>query len=412
MMMVVLTAGVRGQLVFPNQLPEQEGKLVKFWLDDVWDKGLQNNDKSTSVYQSAAPRDADVHLAYAINRIQHNRISEAVEAVDAAKRKDPQHLDAVLLSIWLEMLRDDFDVALIEMQTFADLMVKKKNADPGLDLKTLDVAYRRLGRLLGYVQGPVAGQCNADIFASTVERINDSIDDRHQKILQQQSESVIEKYESLLKELSQKVHASIEKNAKADQVAKAALVKQNDVLEAQTDQIQQQRDALEQQAQQDISAISQQLPALESQLQAAILEIDAVRSQIILNQSAFALGQNNRQRALLANNFNFFQIQQSYLVLNNLRANANAIANAIATEQNKINRVAANYNAEIRKLNKDIKKSANRQRRNTNKLVEIAQGPEPDAGALAALNNRTSALNIYDPLPVEQYRADFLRQLP
>ena len=159
--------------------------------------------------------------------------------------------------------------------------------------------------------------------------------------------------------------------------------------------------------------MAQQLPALEAQLQNALLEIDAVRSQIQFNRSALFFGQNNFQGSPnLANNFNRFQLQQNYLVLNGLRANANTIANAIAVEQNKINQIRGAYNTELKRLNKDIKKSANLQRRNSNKLVKIAAGPEPDAGKVKALNNRTSALSIYDPLPLEQYRADFLRQLP
>lgn len=421
--LISFNARVGGQLIFPPQLPVEEGKLVKFWLDEAWDKGLANNEKSVSVYDASTPKDANVNLAYAINRLQHNRTAESAAAVEVAKSKDPNNIDAVMLSIWLEVLRDDFDVALIEMQTFADIVAEKNKAaaEPGgdaandaandADNRALDFAYRRLGRLMGYLQGPVAGQCNPDIFARSVDRINAVSSDRHQKILQQQSESVIAKYDLLLKELSQKVHASIEKNALADKVSKAALEKQKDVLEAQTDQIEQQRETLKQQAQRAISDISQQLPALEAQLQTAILEIETVRSQIVFNRSLLALSQNNPQGPVLSNNFNFFQLQQSLLVLNSLRANANTIANAIAIEQNKISRVRAAYDAEVRKLNQDIKKTANLKRRNTNELVKIAQGAEPDAGAVAALNNRTSALSIYDPLPLEQFRADFLRQL-
>jgi len=123
-------------------------------------------------------------------------------------------------------------------------------------------------------------------------------------------------------------------------------------------------------------------------------------------------GINNPQGSLLANNFNRFQLQQNYLLLNGLRSNANVIANAIAVEQNKINRIRSAYNVELQRLNKNIKKTSNLQRRNSNKLMKIAAGPEPDAGKVKALNNRTSALSIYDPLPLEQYRADFQRQFP
>ena len=407
--LLTLVASIaNGQLIQAPTLPTEEGKLVNFWLGDAWDKGIGNNDKSVQVFKAAAPKDSDVNLAYAVNRLQHNRSTEALAAVGSAKAADSKNLDAIVLSIWIKVLRDDFDVALIEMQSFADTVQKSK-----FDRDKLDVAYRRMGRLLGYFNGPVAGQCNPDILARTTERLNEGLDNRQKMILTNQSDTVMAKYEQLLKDLSQEVHDSIIKNEASNKASKIALEKQNNVLEAQTDQIQQRRDNLEQEGEQKISAVAQQLPALEAQLQNALLEIDAVRSQIQFNRSALFFGQNNFQGSPnLANNFNRFQLQQNYLVLNSLRANANTIANAIAVEQNKINQIRGAYNTELKRLNKDIKKSANLQRRNSNKLVKIAAGPEPDAGKVKALNNRTSALSIYDPLPLEQYRADFLRQLP
>lgn len=397
---------VNGQLIQTPTLPTEEGKLVKFWLDDVWDKGLEANEKSVQVFEAAAPKDAYVNLAYAVNRLQHNRSSESLAAAQAAKAKDSDNLDAIVFTIWLEMLRDDFDVALIEMQTFADA-VQRSTLAPD----KLDVAYRRMGRLLGYLQGPVAGQCNPDILARTIERLNEGLNHRQKKIVSDQSDAVILKYEQLLRDLSQEVQDSIKKNQASNEVSKEALEKQNNVLAAQTDQIQQQRDAIELEGEQKISAAAQQLPALEAELQNVIAQMDSIRSQIAYTQSALYYGPNNPHGSILAFDYNRFALQQNYLVLNNLRANANSIANAIAIEQNRVNQIRNAYNAELRKLNKDIKKSANLQRRNTNKLVKIAAGPEPDAGKVAALNNRTSALSIYDPLPLEQYRADFLRQL-
>ncbi len=406
-LLMFVAAMANGQLIQTPALPVEEGKLVKFWLDEAWDKGIENNDKSVQVYEAAAPKDSNVNLAYAVNRLQHNRTSEALAVAESAKAADPKNLDAIILLIWLKVLQDDFDVALIEMQTFADTVKKTK-----FDRDKLDVAYRRLGRLLGYVNGPVAGQCNPDILLRTTERLNEGLDDRQRKILTDQSDAVIARYEQLLKDLSQEVHDSIVQNEAADKASKAALEKQNNVLETQTDQIQKQRNALELEGEQKISAVAQKLPPLEAQLQNVILEMDALRSQIQYNQSIVLFGQNNLQGSLLANNFNRFQLQQNYLLLNNLRSNANAIANAIAVEQSRINQIRAAYNAQLQRLNKDIKKSTNLQRRNTNKLVKIAEGPEPDAGKVKALNNRTSALRIYDPLPLEQYRVDFQRQLP
>ena len=406
-LVAIIAPAVNAQLLDTSPLPTEEGKLVKFWLKDVWDKSYDNNQKSVKVYKAASPKDSYVNLAYAVNRQQHNRASEAQAAADEAKSIDPNNIDAILLSVWLEMLRDDFDKALIEMQTFAEV-VRRKKVDP----KKLDFAYRRIGRLLGYVQGPVAGQSNPDILARTMERLNDGLADRQKKIMTDQSDAVVEKYEKLLRDLSQNVQKSVKQNEASNIASKDALEKNNDVLEAQTDQIEKQRAALQSEGEQKISAAAQQIPALQSDLQAVIGEIDILRSQIVYNRNAFYFARNNLQGPVLINNYHRIALQQNYLALNGLRANANRIANAIRFEENKVNQIRNAYDAQLRRLNKDIKKSANQQRRNSNELVKIAAGPEADAGAVAALNNRTSALSIYDPLPLEQYKADFLRLLP
>lgn len=407
LLLTLVTAIANGQLIEAPKLPAEEGKLVRFWLDEVWDKGIGNNDKSVQVYEAAVPKDSNVNLAYAVNRLQHHRATEALAAAEVAKTADPRNLDAIVFLVWLKVLQGDYDVALIEMQSFADAVEKNK-----LDRTKLDLAYRRFGRLLGFLNGPAAGQCNPDILDRTNQRLTEGLQLRQKKILADQSDAVIAKYEKLLRDLSQEVHDSIIKNEASDKATKAALENQNNVLEAQTDQIQQRRDAVEVEGEQKVSAAAQNLPALEAQLQSTILEMDAVRSQIRNAQSALFYGSGSLQGAVLANNFTRFQLQQNYLVLNNLRSNANAIANAIAVEQSKINQIRGAYNAQLQRLNQDIKKSTNLQRRNSNKLVKIAAGPEPDAGKVKALNNRTSALRIYDPLPLEQYRADFRRQLP
>ncbi len=396
-----------GQMIKVPELPAEEGKLVKFWLKDVWDKGITNNDKSVQVFEAARPKNSYVNLAYAVNRLHHNRSIESLAAIEATQSQDPNNLDAIVFSIWLNVLRNDFDVALIEMQAFADAVKRSK-----IDRDGLDVAYRRIGRLLGYLQGPVAGRCNPEILTRTVTRINDGLENRQKKLITDSSDGVLARYDELLRDLNQQVHDSIKKNEASNEASKKALKNQSNALAAQTDQIQQQRDDIQIEAEQKISAAAQQLPALEAELQTVIAEIDAIGSQILYRRSAVFYGLNNSQGNFLAQDFNRFQLQQSYLALSTLRANANSIANAIAIEQNRINQISNAYNAEIRKLDRDIKKSANLQRRNTNKLVKIAAGPAPDAGKVAALNNRISALSIYDPLPLEQFRADLLRQVP
>ena len=407
MLMTITAPTVNAQLLDTAPLPVEEGKLVKFWLEDVWDKGYENNRKGAKVYEAASPKNSYVNLAYAIHRQQHNRAAEAQAAADEAISIDPNNLDALILSIWLEMLRDDFDKALIEMQTFADVVRREK-----IDQNKLDFAYRRLGRLLGYVQGPVAGQSNPDILTRTIEQLNDGLGDRQKMIMSDQADAVVAKYEKLLRDLSQNVKKSVKQNEASNIASKDALEKKSDVLEAQTDQIDKQRAALQSEGEQKISAAAQQLPALQSDLQGVIAEIDRLQSQIFYNRSALYYGRSNVQGTVLVSNYHRIALQQNYLALNALRANANRIANTIRFEENKVNQIRNAYDAELRRLNKDLKKSANLQRRTSNELVKIAAGPEADAGAVAALNNRTSALSIYDPLPLEQYRADFLRLLP
>ena len=96
-----------------------------------------------------------VFLAYAVNRLRHNRTREAGEAVSAALSIAPNNLDARLLSIWIKAVRDQYDSAMTEIRAFAKT-IQTRN----LPAAQLDNTYRRIGRLLGYLQGPVGEQVN------------------------------------------------------------------------------------------------------------------------------------------------------------------------------------------------------------------------------------------------------------
>jgi len=196
-----------GQLIEPIEIPATEKQRVKFWLDQAWEKNLDNRTNSVELYELVPVDNPTVLVAYAVNRFRHNRIREAGEAVDVALRIAPDNLDARLLSIWIKTVRDQYDSAMTDIRAFAKT-IQKRNL-PAAQQASLDNTYRRIGLLLGYLQGPVGDQVNQEILRETVRELSVGLAPQHQQLMREQMETLIADFEGRLVHLGKKVEQSI-----------------------------------------------------------------------------------------------------------------------------------------------------------------------------------------------------------
>ena len=125
-------------------------------------------------------------------------------------------------------------------------------------------------------------------------------------------------------------------------------------------------------------------------------------------QTALFFQRNSTNGSLLRSDLLRFQIQDSYFLLNNLGRRADAVSFDLNRGANEVAQIRNRYGGELSQLERDLNNSGKQQRRNSKKLAKLAKPTKPNNKKVALLNNRITALNSYDKLPLELYRADLL----
>ncbi len=394
---------VSGQLIEPIVIPANEKQRVKFWLDQTWKKNLDNRTQSVELYDLVPVDSPSVFLAYAVNRFRHNRIREAGEAIDAALTIAPNNLDARLLSIWIKTVRDQYDSAMTDIRAFAKT-VQTRN----LPAVKLDNTYRRMGRLLGYLQGPVGEQVNQEILREAIRELSVGLGPRHQQLMREEMETLIADFDGRLKHLGEKVEQSVKEKEVTKDTDRKLINQENTRLQTQAKKIQDRKDKVRDEGELKIEQAASRLQPLQRELASLEAEIQSARNNTRALQTALYFHQNDPNGSLLQCDVLRYQIQDSYFFLNNLGRRADAVAFDINRGANEVAQIRNRYGGELSQLERDLNNSGKQQRRNSKRLAKLAKPTKPNNKKVALLNNRITALNSYDQLPLELYRADLL----
>ncbi len=401
----VICQTVVGQLIEPIEIPIGEKQRVKFWLDPAWKKNLASRTQSVEVYELAPVNSPTVLIAYAVNRFQHNRVREAGEAVDAALAITPDNLDARLLSIWVKTVRDQYDQAMTDIRTFGKT-IRNRNLPPA----RLDNTYRRIGRLLGYLQGPVGEHVNQEILHAAIAELSIGLAPNHQKLMRAEMENLLADFEGRMQHLGRKVQESVEEKEVAKVANRKLIQQENALLQTQTQTIQDQQNSLRDEGELKIDRAISRAQPLQSELAALDGDIRSVRNNIRALQTALYFHQTDPNGSLLQCDVLRYQIQDNYFTLGNLGNRADAVAFELDRAANEIAQIRNRYGGQLSQLERDLANSGRRQRRNSKKLAKLAKPTKPNNKKVTLLSNRITALNSYDQLPLELYRVDLLKE--
>jgi len=400
---VASTQFASGQLIEPITIPESEKQRVKFWLDQTWKKNLNNRTQSVELYELVPINSPTVLVAYAINRFRHNRVREAGEAVEAALSIAPNNLDARLLSIWVKTVRDQYDSAMTNIRALAKT-IQTRNIPPA----QLDNTYRRIGRLLGYLQGPVGDQVNQEILREAIRELSVGLTPRHQKLMREEMDTLIADYEGRLKHLGEKVAESVKEKDVAKDADRKLINQENTFLQTQTQKIQDRQDKVRNEGETKIEQALSRIQPLRSELSSLEADIQTTRNNTRALQTALFFHRNDPNGSLLQCQVLRLQIQDGFFRLNNLNNRADAVAFNIDRGANEVAQIRNRYGGQLSQLERDLNNSGKQQRRNSKRLAKLAKPTKPNNKKVALLNNRIKALNSYDQLPLELYRADLL----
>jgi len=314
----------QAQILSPPHQPidAQASAPIRQLLNQNWERGPKTSARSKTAFESAQRFTDDLLVAYTINRIRHKKTSEAKLAAQELTDRHADNLDGWILKTWLNMLTDDFDVALINMRLFKKQIDSQKN----LPIATRKLIYKRLGKFIGYLQGPVADQVNDDLRDETIRLLVAGLKPKILKTFNENRDRVLKEHDGLLKQQGKKTQVIVEK-AKIDNDAEAAQLKrQNQLLEQTEIKLLPEKQRLSAEASNQIAAIEQQGSQLTQQLNSTSSEIRAIKLELqFLYQDLFLILQQPlefRQSTFLLQ----IQIRNAELTLVTLKQSAGLAA--------------------------------------------------------------------------------------
>ncbi|MFK7766548.1 MAG: hypothetical protein AB8B55_04955 [Mariniblastus sp.] len=397
---------VNGQLLVRPQtkIDAATSGPIRDLLVKDWEKSPTNAAASKTTFAKAGNYNADLLLAYTVNRIQHNKITEARTYAEELTSRFSSNLDGWMLKIWMNTLVNKYDLALINMRSFKQELNQKKD----LPIATQNEIYKRLGRLIGYLQGPVVEKVNADILDETVLRLANGIPPEVLKTFNENRDKILKAHDELLNEQGKKTQVELVKVKAENDQAVISLTRENQLLEKKEADLRPEKERLRGDAARAIAALEQQSSSISQQLSSISSDIQSIQFDlqflyIDLNNILLTPPRYRPSTYFVRN-----QIRNAELNLVSLRNTGAGLSNQLNGIRNQISQVNYSLNRQIKDIDKQIKKANGSRRRNQAKLGKIARGPELKNEKKGAMRNKQISLTTYDSLQVEVYRQELL----
>jgi hypothetical protein len=397
------------QLLSPPSAPVDAvaSAPINTLLTIQWERNLSNETQSKLTFERASKNNSTLLVAYAINRLHQNKTRESKMIAEQLTTSYPDNLDGWMLKTWFNTLEDNFDAALVDMRSLKQKIDKTKN----LPDATKILIYKRLGRLVGYFQGPVADRVNRDMLDSTIVAIADGIGPDALKAFNENHDKTLQTYDNLLHTQANRTQAELDKVSAENEQERISLERQNQILEQTESQLIPERERIRSAASQQIAILEQQGSSIQQQRDAIWSEIqDAQVSLQFMYTDLIAL--SNRRNGYYVSTYplrNQIRIAEYDIAV--LRNNGDGLLNQLNSIQSQIAQIQNTARMELNQLDREIKRVNGEKRRNLGKLARIARGPEIAEGKKGSMKNRATSLVTYDELSEELYRQQILDHL-
>jgi hypothetical protein len=403
-----------------GQTAVDSAAAVRKLLDDTWGGDVQDRRAGLAAwrdYQSThAAEDPVVRWAWVLNRIQYDKYREAREAIKPLLQAGSRNWDQRYTGIWLQLCTGEIDAALLELRHLKQAFVNTA----GVDETTRSRFFTRMGRLVGFIEGPAASAATPVTLQQTLAIITDGLNDTDYGSFEDQRQQVVQKYARLLNEKNATVARQEQDRQLQIQSRTSQLLDDNRVLAERQQTLTAEREQLRSQAAAEITALREsgrplesQLPDLDSRLRQADRDINRIANDIgWLEYQAFCepdfhLRGLLYERARILRE-DLFDAQGQAAILQDeydaVAGQINLINEQIATVQDQLASEVAWRNDEFRELNAQ-------RRRNQRELGRLTR-PAARTGYERAMSARTAHLPTYDPFPAHEFRGQLLSRLP
>ena len=386
-------------------------------VDVRWEKNRSNREYSELEVQKF-PDSEKVLLAYTLNRMQHRRNKDALESARKLHQIAPENLNGGVFRIWLETLNNNIEEALLAIQDFGPQLAKAQDLDPRSRIRIL----KRLGRVVGYIQGPAAAKAEPDMLADAILAITQGLPPDQLNVFNRYRDEVLAKYENLTRTHAQFINFEKQKKAFDHANQTQAIVDQNQQIDNQARQLVPKINELRDEGNQKLNKVRSQALPLQSELASLRSRIDSIRYELDCLYFDLAVfrkpypGHHHNQVVLVGPHWGgpsllWADIRNREYELSRLQERFRVVAGQLGAIDVQGTQILDEYGFQINDINSQLTDMDRAKRRNAKELGKLAKGPRVAPGKISSRKKRANALKTYDPISLELYRLIVLQQL-
>jgi hypothetical protein len=392
-------------------------------MDAGWkpsSKGLEAARERYEALRADGKLSPAVTYAYALVQMRNRRYADATRLLDQVLATDKNHTAARRAKVWVSMVGQNYDAALVELEKLAkNLPVEKADARSEADAAP-DSGAEFIGRVMGFVDGPaasaVAGQTRADYRKRLVAPLTPT----QRQAFEQGYNAVTRRFAELDLDRQQ-----TKADAKASQEERQEITRKE--LEQERANLAQEKTNLQSRAEK-----------VEADFKRELTDLDAQVRPLITRQTRL-----EAQGAAITREMAGIQVEIARLLELADLAEDPVDAARFSAEARRLDAALVRYDIDLRTVNRDLAEVAAarvalaarrrtaiaRQQSETDRLdrratqvrntekrigVEEKRASRPVAGntaAVASLSAKARAFSTYEDFPFEEERARLLQSL-
>jgi len=420
--------GVRlasGLLLFVTSAAARAGDAdtaIAKLLDVGWSVSPQARTAADLQYQEilkVAPDDARASEASWLVLMVQRRFDAALKRLDEHLVRWPSDLSALRAKTWIQTVLKNYSAAVVSADRLSTLLT----ADgPMTDAERAEHAelIGFLGRLVGYLGGPVAEAFNQDERKQLEKRWLGRLADSQRTLFEDARNGVLARFIAMTDESSD----ARDKAAATAQAEKektlAELNTDREQMAARAKELEERRNKLRSELQSEMDTINKQDQPLVQQAaqlasQANVLNIDLLnyQSQIAALEQLAAQEKDPVRRQQLLSQVNALVLIASRLNADLLNVNRlqRGVQNQRAALQVRRNQAQSNAASQTDRLDRELTDLARRDRRNEGLEKRATRPVSASSSKSRSLSAQATALSTYDAFPLEAAKARLLESL-
>lgn len=391
-------------------------------LDAGWGKTAEyrkEGDAQAELALAAGGRIPQILYPVAVVYIKQGRYADALTQIDELLKYDASHLPGLRARAWLTAILKNYSQTMAAAEKLSAAMPAEEAASVENEAELREyVSF--LGRLYGFLGGPVADDVNLSERKASERKISGRLTEGRRVLFEDARDSVLQKHLELTDAGAARREEAREAaaEAKAETLEDIAQEREErgerlDELKSRTDKLRQELKAELDEIAKEEAPFGRELAALDRRATSVNRELLTISSQIALLQTALDNENDPVRRAILLGD-----IDRLALIGSRYDADLVAINRQAAGVQQQLAGLAvrrrqaqASAGGQLAKINKEQGDLARREKR-ASAIEKRAERATPVVPASAiSLRAVAGALATYDPFPLEQEKARILESL-